>query len=351
MKNFTRVVCLAISMFIYMEKSYSQITVTQSDMPQAGNIIVVDSDLAPTVTPGSAGPSQNWNFSGLNNSRTVSLDFVTPGSTPYASSFPGANLADSTIGYPGYNYFLSQASAFSVVGGMPIIMGYQVNIHFNPYYEQTALPATYGTTDGGYTHGVSDALPFSYLGSDSGKGTISITYADTIDAWGTIQTPSGTYNVLRQKHYEVDVDSVFLHYSFPSSHWTFVQSQTTKTHQYRWYANGLGYTLVQMQMDTTNTKVLSVAWYDKPAGINEVSNQSHTIVYPNPCTSQANFLCPDKQAKVLSVFDVTGRRISQTAITNGTAAINTSSLSKGIYFFRTTDALGNTISRGKFSVQ
>lgn len=351
MKNFTWLAGVAISLFFLTKTSSAQITITQSDMPQAATGVVIDSDLAPKVTPGNAGPSQNWNFTALRDTESETIDFMTPGSTPYASSFPGSNLADSMAGYPGYNYFSSQSGSFSAVGGMPIIMGYPVNVHFNPYYTQITLPATYGTHDGGTTRGTSTAVPFSYLGSDSGKGTITITYADTIDAWGTMQTPAGTYNVLRQKHYEVDVDSIFLHYSNPTPKWVFVQAQSTKMNQYRWYTNGIGYMLVQMQMDTANTNVKSVGWYSQPEGVNEVKNTATTLVYPNPSTFQANFLCSDKEAKTITIYDIAGREITRVFMVNGKASINTGILSKGIYLYSTADTFGNTLSRGKFSVQ
>ena len=166
-----------------------------------------------------------------------------------------------------------------------------------------------------------------------------------------MQTPTGTYNVLRQKHYEVDIDSVFLHYSYPTSHWVFVQAQSMKMHQYRWYANGIGYMLVQMQMDSTNSYVKSVGWYAQPAVINEIKYTTTTLVYPNPSTLQVNFLCSDKKAKAVTVFDITGRKIIYSLLVNGKTVVNTGWLGKGIYLYNVTDAYGNILNRGKFSVQ
>lgn len=351
MKNFTRLAGTALSLLFFTTTSSEQITITQSDMPQAGNNIVIDSDLAPKVTPGNAGPSQNWNFTALRDTVSEIIDFMTAGSTPYASSFPGSNLADSMVGYPGYNYFSSQSGSFSAVGGMPIIMGYPVTVHFNPYYTQITLPATYGATDGGTTRGTTTAVPFSYLGSDSGKGTITISYTDTIDAWGTMQTPAGTYNVLRQKHYELDIDSIFLHYSSPTPKWVFIQAQSAKMYQYRWYTNSIGYMLVQMQMDTTNTNAKSVGWYSQPAGVKEMRSASQTLEYPNPSNGQANFMCSDKEAKMVTIYDITGREITHALMVDGRVTINTGIMSNGMYLYSTTDVHGNLISRGKFSVQ
>ena len=351
MKKYSYWGCIAISFLIYTGNVYGQVTLTQTDMPQAGMTITLDSDLSPGVSQGNAGASQSWDFTGLHATKTQTIDFETSSSTPYSGSFPSANLADSMVGYPGYNYFSSQSSSFSIVGGMPIIQGFQVTIHFNPFYQQLALPGVYNNTDGGTTRGISNSVPFSYVGSDSAKGTITITYTDTMDAWGTMQMPFGSYSVLRQKHYELDIDTLFLYYSYNTPHWTPVQEQITKMHQYRWYAKNIGYMLAQMQMDSTNTHPISVAWYASPEGINEVTNHAVTVVYPNPCVTQANFFTANKNAAAIVVYDITGHRMAEAAIKNGEASVNTSWFARGIYLFKTTTLTGAVVGRGKFAVQ
>lgn len=348
MKKFTYLFLLTFCVG-FTEKANSQITVTQSDMPAAGNVIVADSDLSPTVTPGSAGPSQTWNFTALKNNISLTIGFVTASSTPYASYFTAANLADSIYGYAGYGFFTSTSGAFAIEG-VSNVQGFSTNATFNPPFNQMVLQANYLNNFGGYSYGQTQPIALTYLGSDSAKATMYITYADTIDAWGTMTTPAGTYNVLRKKHYEVDIDSIFLHYPSPPA-WNFVQAQTTEIRQYIWYTNGIHYPVAIMSMDTTNTKVKKVMWYSGPLAVNELHNSAQTLVYPNPCTTQLTLHCSTQEAAYLSVFDIAGRSIEEVSMKNATSTLNTSFYAKGIYFYKISDQAGKILDRGKFSVQ
>ena len=90
-------------------------------------------------------------------------------------------------------------------------MGLTVGLTLHPAYVQIPLPATINTKDGGMSRGDTE-IAYSYLGSDSGGARINIHYADTVDAYGSMTTPFGTMNVIRQKHWDITVDSLGLHY-------------------------------------------------------------------------------------------------------------------------------------------
>jgi len=327
-------------------------------MPAVGTTFVTAYDTTATavsvLSPGVKGANVIWNFASLHTSYRDTSVFVAPSSTPYAASFAGANLADSVFGTPGYNYLNSSSSILSIVGSEQNAQGYMVAVVFNTPITELNLPAHYGDIDGGSVVAKVPPVAVTYPGFDSAKGVIYVTYADTIDAYGTIATPLySSYNTLRQKHYELDIDTLFVH-STSGNTWQYlslIPPTKTKVYEYRWYANNLGSMAAMMQMDTTNKKPTSFQWYNGlPDGVNEISQAHNTIAYPNPATSQINFRYSAQNAQNIFVYDITGRQIGQTEIMNGMATLNTTSLSSGMYFYHVTDKSGNVLDNGKFSV-
>ncbi|HXB13514.1 MAG TPA: T9SS type A sorting domain-containing protein [Bacteroidia bacterium] len=167
-------------------------------------------------------------------------------------------------------------------------------------------------------------------------------------------TPAGTFNVLRLKHYEYDVDSIFLQDNSIFHVWAFSSLATPPPFHvcaYTWYANGIHTPIASMITDTTYTIPKSVGWYSGIEGINELSDKSKTLVYPNPCTTQITFKYGTEFAKYIVVFDITGRQVVETTMENGSVSLNTSVYAKGIYLFQVNDKSGNMLDRGKFLVQ
>ncbi len=353
-KIYTLISLSLIGAFTY--KAEAQITVTTADMPSIGTTFVTGHDTAKSslskLSPGSKGASVTWNYGSLPTSYRDTTVFVNPTATSYGASFAGSNLADSVFGTAGYNYINSSGAAFNIVGSEQSIQGVMVAVAFNPNITELNLPANYGDVDGGVTVAKVPAFAYSYLIFDSVKGVIHTTYADTIDAWGSITTSdwNSTFQALRQKHYELDHDSLFVHNS-SSKAWQLFQAQMTKTYQYRWFAKGLGDIAAMMTMDSSDTKATAMQWYyGLPNGVNEISQTHSTLVYPNPATSQINFRYSTQNAQNIFVYDITGRVIGQTEMINGVATLNTSSYSSGMYFYHVTDKSGNMLDNGKFSV-
>jgi len=350
MKKIT-LLCSLLCLTLLSIQMQGQITITQADMPVVGKAVINRDDTLPTVTPGNKGTGQTWNFTSLKGTTTAIDSFTNPSTTPYASTFPSSNIADTTYG-GGYIFLNSSSGSFNAIGTVQNVMGYNVAIALSPAFTQINFPGIYGNIDGGVSTGKSHSIAVVAIpGVDSARGTAYIKYADTIDAWGTLTTPFGSFNTLRQKHYELDIDSIYVLSIFGT--WSYSgYDLRTKNYQYRWYTNGIGDMLITMQMDTNNANVKSVKWYDGvPNGINEVSQNNSTKLFPNPCTTQVTFRSTNQNAQTVSLFDITGREINGTIMKNGEANINTSSFANGIYLYRVLDKSGNILTNGKFVVQ
>ena len=74
--------------------SFSQITVTDSDIASVGDVIYQAVDTLPSssIQPGNAGPYQSWDFSSLQVMELDQTEFISPVGTPYAFMYPSANL-------------------------------------------------------------------------------------------------------------------------------------------------------------------------------------------------------------------------------------------------------------------
>ncbi len=357
-KIYTLLSLAVIGSFSLLNRVEAQITITSADMPVVGTTFVTAHDTTSstlkTTTPGAKGASAVWNYSTLTNTYSTSDVFVNPANTPYASSFSGATLADSVFGTIGYNYLNVSGTAFSIVGSEQSIQGNMVAIKFNPPITEVKLPAHYGDINSGQSTAVIPAFAYTIVVFDSVKGNVNVTYTDTIDAYGTLTTPlwGGTvYNVLRQKHYENDIDSIFVH---GTGGWQYFSpaSGNTKTFEYRYYTNNLGDLAGTLIMtDSTYTKVKSFQWYNgNPDAVNEISQAHYTLAYPNPATSQISFRYSAQNAQNIFVYDMAGRQIGQAEMKSGMATLNTSAFASGIYFYHVTDKSGNVLDNGKFSI-
>ena len=76
-------------------------------------------------------------------------------------------------------------------------------------------------------------------------------------------------------------------------------------------------------------------------GAVSINEQNSTIgLYPNPAREQVSFTL-ESDAQV-SIFDMTGRMVSETNVAAGQAQLNVSELENGVYFVNFRFANGNT---------
>lgn len=101
----------------------------------------------------------------------------------------------------------------------------------------------------------------------------------------------------------------------------------------------------------------SVLWVDDasvvaPAGILPVfGTETGVKVYPNPASTSVNFQVNGmSNVATLSVYDITGQKITSIPVHNNLVTINTQSYNSSLYFYQLLDNSGNLVRSGKFSV-
>jgi len=338
--------------------SQAQITITESDMPQVGAIYVTVNDTnSETLAVGVAsGSAQTWNLSIGNN--YIDTTFAeNPSALPYYSDFASSNLAVriDVPGEPEYIYG-NLTSGSLAIAGQAAVQGSTVYLdNFAPSQINLPLPATYGTKWGGTYRSVLKYNSAAYPGFDSIEINSSTTYVDTVDGFGSLTIPSGTYPSLRVMQLNTpNYDSV-LGYSTSLHSWQYITSSVggSQSESLKWFGNGKGISLATLQLSAPNSNTVTDATYLKStdAGIDEISDNSSSQVYPNPSSGLVNIILkPSNENGYVKIIDLAGREIENSSLKNGKTQLNTSAYANGIYLYLITDMNGNLLDKGKFTV-
>lgn len=298
----------------------SQTITATGSTPLAGEVI----NFVTTTyfAPGSSGAGQTWNFSSLNGTPGTGT-YTAASSTPYAASFPSANLA--FVNGTTYAYYLTSASAYQGYGSystsatMPYSNPEDI-LHF-PF----ALSNTY--TDPFVASFVSGGYTFLREGSTT----------VTADGTGTITTPSGTYtNALRVHFVQNYTDST----SISGNPYII----TYNNDQYIWYKEGTHYSIASTfnLVSTAGTFTGGHYLVSTSLGIEEdLESMNNINLFPNPASQivNLNYTLENSSEVKISVFNIAGQEVYSEQMINGVAGenfneINVSSFETGTYFVR-----------------
>ncbi|MGZ4054662.1 MAG: T9SS type A sorting domain-containing protein [Bacteroidia bacterium] len=350
------------TLFIGALGANAQITVTSADVASPVKVIYQSNDTLMTsgAIAGSSGPSQTWNMTSLTTGTVDTLTFISYGWAPDAA-FPGSNLVAKQGSSYNFIYLNNSSSGLTSQGskgttdfGCGLDTLRQID---TPSEILMNFPATYNTS---FTNNFKQVIPATYLGCDPGYGvtvdSVRMRSAQKktvlVDAWGTLTTPLGTYNVIRSKETVIkhDTSDVMIFGAWnPFPGLPSVSADSTTG--YTWWANGVGFPLVSMKLDSAGS-LKQVQWLQSlpVTGINEYSIASAVHVYPNPAQDEINFGVDATKVSAIEVFDIAGRLVKAFNVNSDNSLINISGLANGEYSYA---ALGKdkvVINRGKFAV-
>ena len=319
MKNSLHI--LLFASFISAMHAIAQPTLTATGInPAVGDQITGNN--ANYVSPGNAGANQTWDVSMMTSSGVSTSTYITPASTPYASSFPNANLAINE-GSGSYAYYKTSSSAWQIEGdvnGTPVVMSY-----FNPE-DLLRFPFTYTNnyTDTWATTFISGGVTFYRTGIDS----------VTADSYGTLKTPNGTYsNVLRVHFVQHYQDSAYFGGN-PSLSYYY-------NDEYLWFLNGNHNPIALVFTLTINggNPIQSGSYMNNVSGINEYSALVSFGLFPNPSSDYLNVTIGlnEKQKVEIKLFNSIGAEVIIPVSSYGVQGengykINIQNLPEGIYF-------------------
>lgn len=297
-------------------KNNAQITITNADLPQSGDIFIYDlsNDLL-SEDFSLTGASYTWNYSTGTSSSVDSIKIVSVGSTPYAYQYYFNNQWTQPDYYSNYaqagqdlnafgqvtitdrfDYFGINTNSLEMKGFGAKVNGVPASVKYDTIDQLYPFPMTYGMA----THNSVG----SYLASVPNMGTYGqwIRREVTVDGYGSLTTPNSTYpNTIRVKTVLQQRDTFYVdQYAFGQ---TFDRPEETI---YEWFTN------------TENTPVMRVVIRNGQANevkylleitseVDEVNNSNLSLVTLDP--KGLYQISSDDKLNSVTVFNLEGKNI------------------------------------------
>lgn len=243
-------ICVLLFATLILKSAIGQITITSTDLPQSGRVNLLAHDTLSQPNIGTASSNaQTWDFTGVNVSypQVTSYSSTTP-YHQYASSFPTANIYTygpsllygalsgvAPLDYTsfGYMYLSSGINGLSVVGYKS---DYGIT-HQTPADKIIETPAQ--------LNDAFNTASFWEVSFNLDPSNIDTIYRSrntktvTIDAYGTLTTAFGTFDVLRVHEYFIKTDSAFGSFNGTVIYGLEIMRDTVNN--YHFWANGIEY--------------------------------------------------------------------------------------------------------------
>jgi len=339
--------------------SFAQITVTDADLIDVGDIIYQASDTVPgsTITPGNTGANQTWDFSSLQVQNTVTSQCVSPNGTPHALSYPNANLCIEESG--DYSYFNKSSTKVEFLGEGDSV--------FQQPLVVLPLPLTYGST---YTDGpiaIFDSVisgPIVALGlaaqgvtaamlsqgaahtTDTINIQVNMLTEFNVDAWGSLTIPMDTFDCLRLKieitsNAQIQIYCTDTTMGGSGSGWyPFTAPDYEQETSYQWWSDNTStkFALVDMPVDSLDNANEVTFLHNSAASINNAKVPAVRI-YPVPATYNLNIEIKDARA-TYKMYDIGGNMILESNFNNSTK-VDLSNIAKGTYLLNISTETGS----------
>lgn len=347
--------------FAALSSSYAvaQITINNNDMPVVNDTIRISTTadqwgIDPTLT----GANYNWDFSFLTPVSQTIDTFVAVTTTPFAYQFYFNNqfiYPDHKASYAKkgtdlslfgfltisnvYDFYKNDATGYRNVGYGANINGLPASVRNIPTDTIYEFPLNYGDNYSSHsTSSISIPNMFYY-------GTSKVMSNATVDGWGSITTPYGTFNCLRVAM-TIDIhDSLYL----DTLGFGFGIDRPTEI-QYHWLAAGMKEPILQINTSFAGV-ITTIRYRDFPVlNIGVEENKELAIrMYPNP-TSEMVLIETLQENGSVEVYDLSGKLVLNHPVkaSTGTFVLNCSSLSNGTYFVRLIQE--HSVSTGKLMI-
>ncbi|PKP44816.1 MAG: hypothetical protein CVT95_10670 [Bacteroidetes bacterium HGW-Bacteroidetes-12] len=337
---------LILSLF-FTVNLVAQITISDSDMPLVNDIyhISTTSNLQgndPVLT----GTNFLWDYSQLQAIAQRSDTFVSVSSTPFAYQFffnnvllypnhqadyaiKGQNFNFQVINFTNlFDFYKNASSQYANVGFGANINGIPSSTRRIPVDVQYVFPLNYNNNSISY----SEFLVTIPTIGDYGQTQERI---DTVDGWGSVITPFGTFSCLRVKSILNIVDTLYtsqfgIGLSFPRP----------QQIEYKWLAIGSGVPVLKI----TNTAGVSQIEYQDNFLVGLAENNLKAInfnIFPNPANEVViiDFEALKSTSILINLTAIDGKKIGQlykgiTQVGNNKLILSLTdlALSDGIYF-------------------
>lgn len=329
---------------------FAQATITHSDMVSAGDSIRVSyAATTNNVDHTQSGPNFTWDFSGLQPYAQEELRYDAPTAIPFSFIANVSHTNNSPDSIPGLgnlpsdftDQYKSSTSSFKEVGfsfSYAPLGNFSVPVLYSSNDYIYRFPLTYPNTDTSDAAWTLNASSFGlfYIGE-------TIHRVNTVDGYGTLILPHGTYQCIRQVSVITKVDTI------GTDSVTGFTIPRPVSAEYKWLANAGLIPILQVTTQLiNNAEVVSNIFYQDTydstlfqVGVNEGENTIYSSVYPNPASEVVNIdLSLIHSGKVsVEILDLDGKTVLKQdeglhSAGEFRATVSARDLSAGTYFLR-----------------
>lgn len=354
MKTHYSFILLLIIAFSHIT-GFTQITINNNDMPVPNDTFRISTTInIHSLDPAVAGANASWDFSILtSNTQTIDTFFsvlssyipvtynlaynnfldpihkatVATRNFNTSSPFPQVQISET------FNFFKSSSSGYVQVGqgakinGLPTTMKYDVPETFFTF------PMQLGNIDSS-TSKYGNTIPsLGYYGQ-------TIHRINTVDAYGSLTTPYGTFDVMRVKSLIYKQDTMYID--------TILQYGTTINRpletQYIWLGDNQGEPLLQISKINNQFTIRYKDSIFSTSITPEFIFHKSLFAFPVPAKDNIRIISEESFHHLL-IIDILGKNVK--TVLNGFNFIDISDLQKGIYFIHMFDTKNQLISSQK----
>lgn len=351
-----------LSTFFFLASAFSlmaQVTFTSADVAAVGSTTTYRTTLSLTDTLISftSGENQAWTITppalGLEED-TLTLNYLDPADVSGAETVPGCNLVQqflSTSDNESYFEFLGiTPEAYSNLAYLN-----ETNQEIEIYEEPDVvfeLPLEYGNE---FSTTTVDTFTY-FLGFD-GIDSIKLEYTTTdlneVDGWGTLTIAGNSYHVLMIKAtYSFSTTT----YHYIDGSWVFQSTEEEEPElNYLFISPDFGGFVASAGSydngkEGIGTYISYLIESEITTSTNSRENQAIKL-FPNPAQNYFQFTFDNKDASLMSLFDINGRLILQKVMNaDVTNYVDATAVSAGFYFLKITDSKGEILANQKMVI-
>ncbi len=337
--------------------SQAQIVIDRTDFGNIDDVLLYanDTTLSSNFSVGAAGANVTWDFSA-----TVAANYYDSSIFIDPTVIPGAPEEANMAVIEGQTPTFINATNSGVKVVIPLSFfggeNAQVSIINFPF---TYTDGTTALKDSAKTRVQGTPEDFGYTGVpfDSMRIDVIVHTASLVDGWGTLITPTRSYDALRVKN-ETDVD-VSIQGKLPIvGTWIDVPLEDLDQHEviYGWYAKNGVYNIANAALDSAGNVVAFRYQTDSigpivTTGLVTFNKEIASFVQPNPVNDELTLTFNSNYSEkgTLIVFDITGKVLVNEAINivknENALKVKTIDMNNGIYFARIISEHVNTSSK------
>ena len=331
--------------------SYSQITITSSDLPLAEDTVLVSvSTQYSNVDFTTTGANQVWDFTGLfaDYQRIDTFYNLSGSSFTYQAVFNNAfTNADYNSDY--YNT-LSGSALPTVPGGLFSI---ENPVYFTKNRSSSSsivglglevngvkIPVEADTIDVVYHYPMNyndswDSTSYIYLDLNPAFNAIfkrSQSRSSEVDGWGQITTDFGAFDALRVRSVVTYSDSIYIDLGF-GGFWNDIG--TPQDIDYTWWTNDNKIPVLKIVEQDGAVTLIEYRDREVEIGAGVTENNSVEIgIYPNPASETVTITV--NETSLVDIMDISGKIVYSNQVNSLNKKIDVSAWKKGIYLVSVT---------------